>query len=145
LSRFSGCWVGFKAISETVESSASIYSDPARIQIVLPSDFEMPPGGLSIRWPDPPLEAERRVHGPKIAGSAALARAEWTTRGPAPPLEAERRLHGPKMAAIAAFARANRLDRVVLDSKPARLGIVATGKASLDLRQAPAHLRLSAR
>src|ERR1019366_6860942 len=25
LSRFSGCWVGFKAISETVESSASIY------------------------------------------------------------------------------------------------------------------------
>ena len=32
LSRFSGCWVGFKAISETVESSASIYSDPARVQ-----------------------------------------------------------------------------------------------------------------
>ena len=30
LSRFSGCWVGFKAIAETVESSASIYSDPAR-------------------------------------------------------------------------------------------------------------------
>ena len=27
LSRFSGCWVGFKAISETVESSASIISD----------------------------------------------------------------------------------------------------------------------
>jgi indolepyruvate ferredoxin oxidoreductase len=114
LSRFSGCWVGFKAISETVESSASIYSDPARIQIVLPSDFEMPPGGLSIRWPDPPLEAERR-------------------------------LHGPKMAAIAAFARANRLDRVVLDSKPARLGIVATGKAYLDLRQALADLGITER
>ena len=32
LSRYSGCWVGFKAISETVESSASIYrrSDPGR-------------------------------------------------------------------------------------------------------------------
>ena len=114
LSRFSGCWVGFKAISETVESSASIYSDPARIQVVLPSDFEMPPGGLSIRWPDPPLEAERR-------------------------------LHGPKMAAIAAFARANRLDRVVLDSKPARLGIVATGKAYLDLRQALADLGITER
>ena len=55
LSRFSGCWVGFKAISETVESSASIYSDPERIQIRLPDDFEMPPGGLNIRWPDPPL------------------------------------------------------------------------------------------
>ena len=114
LSRFSGCWVGFKAISETVESSASIYSDPSRIKVVLPSDFEMPPGGLGIRWPDPPLEQERR-------------------------------LHGPKMAAIAAFARANQLDRVVLDSKPARLGIVATGKAYLDLRQALADLGITER
>ncbi|MGX1320848.1 indolepyruvate ferredoxin oxidoreductase [Bradyrhizobium sp. USDA 377] len=112
LSRFSGCWVGFKAISETVESSASIYSDPERIKIVLPEDFEMPPSGLNIRWPDPPLEAERR-------------------------------LFGPKMEAVQAFARANQLDRIVLDSKPARLGIVATGKAYLDLRQALADLGIS--
>jgi indolepyruvate ferredoxin oxidoreductase len=112
LSRFSGCWIGFKAIGETVESSASIYSDPARIQIKLPDDFEMPPGGLNIRWPDPPLEAERR-------------------------------LFGPKMAAVQAFARANQLDRIVLDSKPARLGILATGKAYLDLRQALADLGIS--
>src|SRR5580693_2602385 len=28
LSRFSGCWVGFKAISETAESSASVNTDP---------------------------------------------------------------------------------------------------------------------
>src|SRR6202035_628460 len=108
------CGVGFKAISETVESSASIYSDPSRVQVVLPTDFEMPPGGLNIRWPDPPLEAERR-------------------------------LHGPKMAAIAAFARANALDRIMLDSKPARLGIVATGKAYLDLRQALADLGITDR
>ncbi len=114
LSRFSGCWVGFKAISETVESSASIYSDPSRVQVVLPTDFEMPPGGLNIRWPDPPLEQERR-------------------------------LHGPKMDAVAAFARANQLDRVVLDGKPARLGIAATGKAYLDLRQALADLGITER
>ncbi|MGY3422937.1 indolepyruvate ferredoxin oxidoreductase [Bradyrhizobium sp. F1.13.4] len=112
LSRFSGCWVGFKAISETVESSASIYSDPERIRIRLPDDFEMPPGGLNIRWPDPPLDAERR-------------------------------LFGPKMAAVQAFARANQLDRIVLDSRPARLGIVATGKAYLDLRQALADLGIT--
>ena len=112
LSRFSGCWVGFKAISETVESSASISSDPSRVQIVLPADFEMPSGGLNIRWPDPPLEAERR-------------------------------LFGPKMAAVAAFARANAFDRIVLDGKPARLGIIATGKAYLDLRQALADLGIS--
>ncbi|WP_291695095.1 indolepyruvate ferredoxin oxidoreductase family protein [Bradyrhizobium sp.] len=114
LSRYSGCWVGFKAIGETVESSASIYSDPGRVRVVIPTDVEMPPGGLNIRWPDPPLEAERR-------------------------------LFGPKMAAIAAFARANRLDRIVLDGKPARLGILATGKAYLDLRQALADLGISDR
>jgi indolepyruvate ferredoxin oxidoreductase len=114
LSRFSGCWVGFKAISETVESSASIFSDPSRVKIVLPADFEMPPGGLNIRWPDPPLDAERR-------------------------------LFGPKMAAVAAFARANQFDRIVLDGRPARLGIIATGKAYLDLRQALADLGISDR
>src|SRR5215831_16434767 len=37
LSRFSGCWVGFKAIGETVESSASVSIDPARIEIVTPA------------------------------------------------------------------------------------------------------------
>src|ERR1700755_2315515 len=54
LSRFSGCWIGFKAIGETGESSASIVSDPSRIKVIIPEDFEMPPGGLNIRWPDPP-------------------------------------------------------------------------------------------
>src|SRR5579883_2907823 len=114
LSRYSGCWVGFKAIGETVESSASVYSDPERINIVMPTDFEMPPGGLNIRWPDPALEQEAR-------------------------------LFGPKMAAIGAFVRANKLDRIVLDSKPARLGIITTGKAYLDLRQALADLGISER
>src|SRR5258708_33908913 len=58
LSRFSGCWVGLKAVSETVESSASVSIDPHRFDITLPTDFEMPPGGLHIRWPDPPLDQE---------------------------------------------------------------------------------------
>jgi indolepyruvate ferredoxin oxidoreductase len=104
LSRFSGCWVGFKAISETVESSGSL-SGRAGPDIVIPSDFESAPGGLSIRWPDAPLEQERR-------------------------------LHGPKMQAVAAFARANALDRITLDSPAPRLGVMACGKAWLDLRQA---------
>ena len=111
LSRFSGCWIGFKAIAETVESSASVEVDP-RLEIVL--DFEMPPGGLNIRWPDPPLEAERR-------------------------------LHGPKMAAVAAFARANRLDRILIDPRQARLGIITTGKAYLDVRQALSDLGIDER
>ena len=75
LSRYSGCWVGFKAIGETVESSASIYSDPSRVQVVLPSDFEMPPGGLNIRWPDPPLEQEKRLFGAEDGRPSARSRA----------------------------------------------------------------------
>src|ERR1700752_117346 len=114
LSRYSGCWVGFKAIGETVESSASVTSDPERIDIVPPSDFEMPPGGLNIRWPDPPLEQEKR-------------------------------LFGPKLEAAKAFVRANKLDKIFLDGKPARLGIITTGKAYLDLRQAMAVLGISDR
>ena len=58
MSRYSGCWVAFKTVAETVDSSASVYVDPHRVQIALPTDFEMPPGGLNIRWPDPPLEQE---------------------------------------------------------------------------------------
>jgi indolepyruvate ferredoxin oxidoreductase len=113
LSRYSGCWIGFKAIGETVESSASIYADPDRVKIILPDDFEMPPGGLNIRWPDPPLEAEKRL--------------------------------GLKMEAVKAFARANQLDKIVLDGRPARLGIITTGKAYLDLKQAMADLGISDR
>src|SRR3546814_13943905 len=75
MSRYSGCWVGFKTISETVESSASIDLDPARTQIVLPSDFDMPPGAVHIRWPDSPLEQEERLHRHKVYAALAFARA----------------------------------------------------------------------
>jgi indolepyruvate ferredoxin oxidoreductase len=116
LSRYSGCWVGFKTTSETVDSSASVYVDPDRIAVVVPRNFEMPPGGLHIRWPRAGLD--------------------WA-------IEQERRLHGPKMAAVRAFARANGIDRVVMDSPRPRLGIIATGKGYLDLRQALADLGIT--
>lgn len=52
LSRFTGMWVGFKAISETVESAASVLLQADR-EFQVP-DFQMPPGGLHYRWPDLP-------------------------------------------------------------------------------------------
>jgi indolepyruvate ferredoxin oxidoreductase len=52
MSRFSGVWSGMKTIQEVVESSSGVMSDPDRVKIVMPEDFEMPPGGLHIRWPD---------------------------------------------------------------------------------------------
>src|SRR5205085_9818994 len=43
MSRYSGCYVAFKVVSETVDSSASICVDPSSPGIVLPEDFQMPP------------------------------------------------------------------------------------------------------
>ncbi|MPZ12203.1 MAG: indolepyruvate ferredoxin oxidoreductase family protein, partial [Kiloniellaceae bacterium] len=80
MSRFSGCWVGFKTIGETVETSASVDLDPARSHVVLPEDFEMPPGGLHIRWPDTPLEQEERLHRHKVYAALAFARANKLDR-----------------------------------------------------------------
>ncbi len=66
MSRFSGCWVGFKCVADTVESSSSVYVDPARTKIIIPDDFALPPDGLSIRWPDPFLETEARMQDYKV-------------------------------------------------------------------------------
>ncbi len=114
MSRFTGRWVGFKTIAETVESSASVNVDPHQLDILLPEDFALPPGGLNIRWPDPPLDQEMRLH--QYATQAAMA-----------------------------FARVNRIDKVVIDSERARLGIVTTGKSYLDVLQALEYLGIDRR
>ncbi len=66
LSRFSGMWVGFKAISETVESAVSC-DLPAPRRFAAP-DFAPPPGGLHYRWPDlPGPQIEQRMVAKKRA------------------------------------------------------------------------------
>ena len=75
MSRFSGCWVAFKTVAETVDSSASVHVDPHRVKIVTPEGFEMPEGGLNIRWPDEFLPQEDRLHRYKIQAALAFARA----------------------------------------------------------------------
>jgi indolepyruvate ferredoxin oxidoreductase len=66
LSRFSGMWVGFKAISEIVESGASVALRPPR-RFFAP-DFAPPPGGLHYRWPDlPGPQIEERLEAKKHA------------------------------------------------------------------------------
>lgn len=60
LSRFSGTWVGFKAISETVESGQSVELAPDRV--FRQPDFTAPPGGLHVRLADLPSPAiETRI------------------------------------------------------------------------------------
>jgi indolepyruvate ferredoxin oxidoreductase len=72
LSRFSGMWVGFKTISETVESCASVELPPRRI--FNRSAFEPPAGGLHYRWPDlPGPQIEQRLEAKKNAVLAFAA------------------------------------------------------------------------
>lgn len=81
LSRFSGMWVGFKAISETVESGMS-FDLPAPRAFAAP-DFIPPEDGLHYRWPDlPGPQIEERMEAKKeavlaFARANPLDRAEW--------------------------------------------------------------------
>lgn len=111
MSRFSGLWSGVKTIQEVVESSSSVWVDPDRVNIVLPEDFAMPPGGLHIRWPDAPLEQEARL------------------------------MHHKWYAALA-YVRANKLNYNVVQGPQDRFGIMASGKAYNDMRQALVDLGL---
>ena len=75
MSRYSGCWVAFKALADTVETSASVNIDPAAVNPIFPPDFELPPDGLNIRWPDPPLVQEARLLNHKLYAALAYCRA----------------------------------------------------------------------
>jgi indolepyruvate ferredoxin oxidoreductase len=110
MSRFSGCLVGFKATSDTAESSASVDGDPFRVQIKLPEDFVVPPGGLNAR----------------LYGGSVRAQA----------MEQEALMQDYKIYAALAYARANKLNHTVIDAPTARLGIIASGKSYLDVREA---------
>ncbi len=57
LSRFSGAWVGFKAISETVESAMTVDLDATRSDFPAPTGFVSPAGGLHFRPNDTPSPA----------------------------------------------------------------------------------------
>ncbi|MEO7548639.1 MAG: indolepyruvate ferredoxin oxidoreductase family protein, partial [Ramlibacter sp.] len=104
MSRFSGVWAGMKTIQEIVESSATAMIDPDRVAIRIP-EFQMPPGGVHIRWPDTALEQEAR-------------------------------LFDYKWYAALAYIRANRLNYNVIEGPNDRFGLIASGKAYNDTRQA---------
>src|SRR5690606_6571 len=113
MSRFSGLWIGLKAVTDTIEVAGIVDVSSGRLRIAVPDDFTLPPGGLNLRWPEESfLKLEERL-------------ARW------------------KLPAALAYARANRLDGHAFgrrDGEPARLGIVSTGKSWLDVMQALADL-----
>jgi indolepyruvate ferredoxin oxidoreductase len=104
LSRYSGSWVGFKCLTDAVDSAASVEVGPERLQLVEPDDFARPEG-LHIGWTNYPIPVEKR-------------------------------LYQQRLPAVHAWVRANGLDRTLLGGPRRRFGIVTTGKAYLDVRQA---------
>jgi indolepyruvate ferredoxin oxidoreductase len=110
MSRYSGCWSAMIVLAEIVDGAASIEFDIEKLRPVLPDASGKQ---RQIRWPDPHLKAEVR-------------------------------LHEEKLPAVLAYARANRLNRVIFGEQKARLGIMATGKAYVDVLQALADLGLDA-
>ena len=106
MSRFSGAWTALKCMHETVESTGVVDASLDRINIITPEDFRMPPGGLNIRLTDSFLGQEAR-------------------------------LHDFKRDAMLAFVRANRLNKIITTGGRApKIGVITTGKAYLDVRQA---------
>ncbi len=80
LSRYCGCWVALKAITENMDSAVSADIDPERINITIPQDFELPEDGVHARWPDPPLAQERRLNKYKIYAAREFARVNRLNR-----------------------------------------------------------------
>src|SRR5436190_652862 len=80
MSRYSGCWVGMKVITETVETTAEIDLSDEMKPFVIPTDFEMPPGGLNLRWPDDRYDQDRRLQDYKGFAAIAFARANKVNR-----------------------------------------------------------------
>lgn len=105
LSRFSGLWVGFKMVFETIDNSVTIEVGEKRNCPVIP-DYNFGDETPEIR-----------------DGKVEL----WTN--------AERRIRRVRLPAALAYARANRLNYCSHDSSKRRFGIVAAGKAWLDVLQ----------
>ena len=77
LSRFAGCWTALKLSADVAEAAGSV-TLAAPAPVVPP--FEMPPGGLHIRWPDRALDQEARLQGPKLRAAQAFVRANGLDR-----------------------------------------------------------------
>jgi len=106
MSRFTGTWTALKCMHETVESTGVVDGGLDRVNIITPADFRMPDGGLNIRLVDTILGQEAR-------------------------------LHDFKRDAMLAFVHANKLNRLITSGgRNPKIGIITTGKAYLDVRQA---------
>ena len=105
MSRFTGLWVGFKCVNETVEQTATVALDDAGADIVVPErrPEQRPPGGVNIN--------------PHFFGPGAVEQVVTRYRLPL----------------VHDFVRANGMDRCALGAARPRVGIVTAGKSYKDV------------
>jgi len=106
MSRYTGCWTALKCMHDTVESTGVIDGSLERLNIVTPTDFAMPEGGLNIRLVDTILGQEARLHDYKRDAMLAFVRAN----------------------------KINKM--ITTGGRTPKIGIISTGKSYLDVRQA---------
>lgn len=75
LSRYSGMWVGLKTMKDTVEVTSVVDARPDRMQLVIPTDYDMPEDGLNIRLVDDRHIQEERLIDQKRFAAEAFSRA----------------------------------------------------------------------
>jgi len=112
LSRYSGCWSGFIATSEVLESAATVNMDLVHDDFITPPHVGYDSGALHYRWPDPFPLVEGRMIDHKLKAVHAFVRAN-----PLDKVIWDCRAHFPEK------------------QKPP-LGIVTCGKGYLDVMQA---------
>lgn len=112
LSRYSGLWVGFKGVNETVDQTATVDIDLDNFHIEYPSRSDMPEGAVNL------------------GDSTDLVMPHTT----------ESNLVRYRLPLVHRFVRANRIDREAVPSSTnpelRKLGIVTAGKTYLDVMQA---------
>jgi indolepyruvate ferredoxin oxidoreductase len=106
MSRFCGSWVALKCMHETVESTGIVDASLERTNIVIPSDFNLPPGGLNIRLVDTILGQEARLQEGKRDAMLSFVRANKLNK------------------------------TVISGGSHPKIGVITVGKSYLDVRQA---------
>ncbi|WP_244610061.1 hypothetical protein [Lampropedia puyangensis] len=117
MSRYSGCWVALKVVTDVVEGGGTVRVSLDHPNIQIPEHAPMPADahgkGVHIRAVDMPLQQEARLYNFKIRATLD-------------------------------YARANGLNRITVHPQTAHATIVAAGKAWQDVQQALAQLGWSA-
>ena len=109
LSRFSGCWVALKVVTNLCDGGSVVEVGPDRPQIVIPE---------------------------VLIDGKPFHKLQDMTFLPPGTIDMERRLFYERHTAVRAYAHANGLDRIEEHTGDDRIGLVSAGKSYADLRQA---------